>query len=93
MLCTMTLFVAGFTACQEGPEGDNENVVVTLTAELTKVENNTAVISIATTGTKELAYQVLGSVENAPMAVIIFKDGVSIPVESETITLPLNDLE
>ena len=60
MFFSLILLGAGITACTEAPEG-NENVVVTLTAEVTKAEGNTAEIAVSTTGISELAYVVAGA--------------------------------
>ena len=93
MLCAMTLFAVSFTACQDGPDEGGENVPASLSAEVVKVEANAAEIAIAATSVKELAYQLLPSVEKAPMAVVVFKDGTVITPAGERTTLSLADLE
>ena len=89
----MAFVAAGFTACQDGPEEGNENGVVSIAAEVSKTEGNSAEITVTTSGIKELAYQLLYSTEDAPLSVVLFKDGVVVPVNGETTTISLDDLE
>lgn len=93
MFCAMSFVVVGLGACQNDPGEGDENVVATMSAEVSKTEANTAEIVVTTTGIKELAYQLLFSTEDAPMAVVLFKDGVVVPVNGETTTIALDDLE
>lgn len=93
MFFSLILLGVGITACTDTPEGEEENVVVTLTAELAKTEGNAAEIVVNSTGISELAYVVLGSAESAPIPVVLFKDGNIISVESEQTTISLEDLE
>lgn len=92
MFFSLILLGVGITACTEAPEG-NENVVVTLTAEVTKAEGNTAEIAVSTTGISELAYVVVGASEEAPIPVVLFKDGTVMSVSDGTKTITLEDLE
>lgn len=93
MLFSLILLGAGITACTETPDDGGENVVVTLTAELAKAEGNTAEIVVNSTGISELAYVVMGSAENAPIPIVLFKDGTIVSVKSEQTTISLEDLE
>lgn len=92
-LCTLAVLAVGFTACQDGPNEGGENVVASVAAELVKAEGNAAEVVVTATGVKELAYQLLVSTEEAPMPVIIFKDGVAVTPQGEQTTISLPDLE
>lgn len=93
MLCSLVALAAGFTACQPTPDEGNENDAASVAAELVKVEGNAAEVVVTATGVKELAYQLLVSVEETPMAVVLFKDGTVFTPADENTTISLPDLE
>lgn len=95
LLMFFSLLILGvcITACTDTPDDGDENVVVSLTAELAKAEGNAVEIAVKSTGISELAYVVQGAHEEAPIAVVIFKDGAIVNVESENTTISLEDLE
>ena len=94
MLLALSLVVVGMglTACEPDPmQGNGEAATIEVAEPV--VDGNAVSVQLTTSGIKEYAYVVKGTGDAAPIAVVIFKDGVVVPAADGEATISISDLE